>query len=139
MCLTFVDRSRFGIAPVVLVDGPHQRLVDGVAEVGVPGQDVAEIEWQGKYPSGIAILKSSASGHHAVGGGDKEGSGETRRGRWISPTWFPRIVIELVEDLVSQTLAERAQRKLIPVRSLASALTCGQPVLTARCRAPSSG
>jgi len=34
-----------GIAEVVLVDGPHQRLVDGVAEVGVPGQHVAEIEW----------------------------------------------------------------------------------------------
>jgi hypothetical protein len=79
----------------VLVDGPHQRLVDGVAEVRVPREHVAEVERQGKYPSGIGILKSSASGHHAVGGGDKEGAGETRRGRWISPTWFPRIVIEL--------------------------------------------
>jgi hypothetical protein len=67
---------RPGIAEVVLGNRLHQRLVDGVAEVRVPGQHVAKVKWQGKYPSGIGILKSSASGHHAVGGGDKEGSGE---------------------------------------------------------------
>jgi hypothetical protein len=33
----------------VLGNRPHQRLVDGVAQVSVPGEHIAEVERQGKY------------------------------------------------------------------------------------------
>jgi hypothetical protein len=38
-----------GIAEVVLGNRPHQRLVDGVAQVSVPGEHIAEVERQSKY------------------------------------------------------------------------------------------